>query len=37
MSRYDTVFRARRVVTAAGETGGCVGVAHGRIAAICRR
>ena len=34
MTRYDTVFRARRLVTAAGETGGCVAVADGRIAAI---
>jgi allantoinase len=34
MTGYDTVFRARRVVTPAGETGGCVGVADGRIAAI---
>jgi allantoinase len=34
MTGYDTVFRARRVVTAAGEGGACVGVADGRIAAI---
>jgi len=31
---YDTVLRARRMVTAAGETSGCVGVTGGRIAAI---
>jgi allantoinase len=34
MTGYDTVLRARRMVTPAGETGGCVGVAGGRIAAI---
>jgi allantoinase len=34
MTRYDTVLRARRLVTAAGEHSGCVGVAGGRIAAI---
>ena len=34
MIEYDTVFRARRLVTAAGEGSGCVGVAGGRIAAI---
>ena len=34
MTAYDTVFRARRLVTAAGEDSGCVGVAGGRIAAI---
>jgi hypothetical protein len=34
MIEYDTVFRARRLVTAAGEDSGCVGVAGGRIAAI---
>ena len=34
MIEYDTVFRARRLVTAAGEGSGCVGVADGRIAAI---
>jgi allantoinase len=34
MTGYDTVFRARRLVTAAGEDSGCVGVAGGRIAAI---
>jgi allantoinase len=31
---YDAVFRARRLVTAAGEGSGCVGVAGGRIAAL---
>jgi allantoinase len=31
---YDTVFRARRLVTAAGEASGCVGVSGGRIAAV---
>jgi allantoinase len=31
---FDTVFRARRLVTAAGEASGCVGVADGRIAAV---
>lgn len=30
----DLVFRARRVITAAGEVSGCVGVRDGRIAAI---
>jgi allantoinase len=34
MIEYDTVLRARRLVTAAGEDSGCVGVAGGRIAAI---
>jgi allantoinase len=34
MTGYDTVFRARRLVTAAGEDSGCVGVTGGRIAAI---
>jgi allantoinase len=34
MTGYDTVLRARRLVAAAGETSGCVGVADGRIAAI---
>jgi allantoinase len=34
MIRYDTVFRARRLVTAAGEGSGWVGVKDGRIAAI---
>ena len=31
---YDVVFRARRLVTAAGESGGWVGVTGGRIAAV---
>jgi allantoinase len=34
MTRYDTVFRARRLVAEAGEGSGCVGVADGRIAAV---
>ena len=34
MTRYDVVFRARRLVTAAGEGGGAVGVTGGRIAAV---
>jgi allantoinase len=34
MADFDTVVRARRLVTAAGEGSGCVGVADGRIAAI---
>jgi allantoinase len=34
MIEHDIVFRARRLVTAAGETSGCVGVAGGRIAAL---
>ncbi|HEX3202779.1 MAG TPA: allantoinase AllB [Actinomycetes bacterium] len=34
MIEYDTVLRARRLVTATGEDSGCVGVAGGRIAAI---
>jgi allantoinase len=34
VTEYDTVFRARRLVTAAGEGSGCVGVADGRIAAV---
>ena len=34
MADFDTVFRARRLVTAAGERSGCVGVADGRIAAV---
>jgi allantoinase len=33
VSAYDTVFRARRLVTATGERSGCVGVTDGRIAA----
>jgi allantoinase len=31
---FDLVFRAPRVVTAAGEVAGCVGVRDGRVAAI---
>jgi allantoinase len=31
---YDLVFRARRVITAAGETARCVAVLDGRIAAV---
>jgi allantoinase len=34
MIEYDTVFRARRLVTAVGEGSGCVGVTGGRIAAL---
>jgi allantoinase len=34
VTRYDTVFRARRLASAAGEASGCVGVAEGRIAAV---
>jgi allantoinase len=34
MIEHDTVFRARRLVTAAGEGSGCVGVVGGRIAAV---
>ena len=34
MIEYDTVLRARRLVTAGGEDSGGVGVAGGRIAAI---
>jgi allantoinase len=34
MIEYDTVFRARRLVTAAGEESRCLGVAGGRIAAL---
>jgi allantoinase len=34
MSDFDLVFRAYRVVTAAGEVARCVGVRDGRIAAI---
>jgi allantoinase len=34
VTRYDVVFRARRLVTAAGEGGGWVGVTGGRIAAV---
>jgi allantoinase len=31
---HDTVLRARRLITAAGEGSGCVGVTGGRIAAV---
>jgi allantoinase len=34
MTGYDTVFRARRLVTAAGVDSGSVGVTGGRIAAV---
>jgi allantoinase len=34
MTEHDTVFRARRLVTAAGDGSGWVGVMDGRIAAI---
>src|SRR5688500_4034139 len=34
MADYDLVFRARRVITPAGEVARCVAVADGRIAAI---
>jgi allantoinase len=34
VTQYDTVFRARRLASAAGERSGCVGVADGRIAAV---
>jgi allantoinase len=34
VTQYDTVFRARRLASAAGEGSGCVGVAEGRIAAV---
>ncbi len=34
MTDHDLVFRARRVVTAAGEVARCVGVTDGRITAI---
>ncbi|RFU20491.1 allantoinase AllB [Geodermatophilus marinus] len=34
MARYDTVLRARRLVTAGREQAGCVGVTDGRIAAV---
>jgi allantoinase len=34
MADFDLVFRARRVITAAGEVARCVGVRDGRIAAI---
>ena len=34
MNELDLVFRAPRVVTAAGEVARCVGIADGRIIAI---
>ena len=34
MTDFDLVFRAQRVITAAGEVARCVGVRDGRIAAI---
>lgn len=34
MAELDTLFRARRVITAAGEVARCVGVRDGRIVAI---
>jgi allantoinase len=34
MSPFDLVFRAPRVVTAAGEAAACVAVRHGRVAAV---
>ncbi|HEU4348004.1 MAG TPA: allantoinase AllB [Actinoplanes sp.] len=34
MTGFEVVFRARRVITAAGEVARCVGVRDGRIAAI---
>ena len=34
MTRYDLVVRAPRAVTAMGETGACIGVRAGRIAAV---
>src|SRR6266571_1158747 len=34
MTDFDLVFRARRVVTVAGEVARCVGVRDGRVAAI---
>jgi allantoinase len=34
VTEHDTVFRARRLVTAAGEASGCVGVTGGRVAAV---
>src|ERR687885_320457 len=36
MADFDLVFRARRVITAAGEVARCVGVRDGRIAAVER-
>ena len=34
MTRYDTVLRARRLVTAGREQAGCVGITDGRIVAV---
>ena len=34
MADFDLVFRARRVITAAGEVARCIGVRDGRVAAI---
>ena len=34
MTRYDTVLRARRLVTAGREQAGCVGISDGRIVAV---
>ncbi len=34
MTRYDTVLRARRLVTAGREQAGCVGISDGRIIAV---
>jgi allantoinase len=34
VTRYDTVLRARRLVTAGREQAGCVGITDGRIAAV---
>ena len=34
MTRYDTVLRARRLVTAGREQAGCVGITGGRISAV---
>ncbi len=34
MAQYDTVLRARRLVTAGREQAGCVGVSDGRIVAV---
>ncbi len=34
MTRYDTVLRARRLVTAGRERAGCVGISDGRIVAV---
>ena len=37
MTQYDTVLRARRLVTNGREEAGCVGVTDGRIAAVAPR